>query len=79
MGTTPFPEKKGDFNWHLIAGIPFKLLDLEDSYYPARAVWANFYKCGNKLTSPHYLSYRKIETSSPDFHRPEYFAEMELE
>ena len=79
MGGTPFPERKGHFSWRLIAGIPFKLLGIEESYYPSRTLWANFYKCGNKLTMPHYLSYKKVKTQSPDFHRPEFFAEMELE
>lgn len=79
MGATPFPERKGDISWRLIAGIPFKLLGINDSYQPSRALWANFYKCGNKLTSPHYLSYKKIETPTPDFHRPDFFTEMELE
>jgi hypothetical protein len=33
----------------------------------------NFYKCGDKLPVPHYLSWAPIATPRPDFHRPEYF------
>ncbi len=39
----------------------------------------NFYKCGDKLPTPHFLSWNPIGTPNPDFHRPEYFGEVEFE
>lgn len=39
----------------------------------------NFYKCGDKLPTPHFLSWNAIEVPAPDFHRPEYFGEIEFE
>lgn len=39
----------------------------------------NFYKCGDKLPTPHFLSWNPIGVASPDFHRPEYFGEIEFE
>lgn len=36
----------------------------------------NFYKCGDSLRRPHYLSWSPIGTEQPDFHRPEFFGEI---
>lgn len=33
----------------------------------------NFYKCGDELPEPHFLSWNKIEAPEPDFHQPDYF------
>ncbi|PTN06284.1 carbohydrate-binding family 9-like protein [Mangrovibacterium marinum] len=40
---------------------------------------ANFYKCGDELSQPHYLSWKKIDTPTPDFHQPPYFGKIEFE
>lgn len=39
----------------------------------------NFYKCGDALEHPHYLSYAPIGTLKPDFHTPSYFVPIVLE
>lgn len=39
----------------------------------------NFYKCGDKLPTPHFLSWNPIDVANPDFHRPEFFGEIEFE
>lgn len=36
----------------------------------------NFFKCGDKTDKPHFLSWSKIETENPDFHRPEFFSDI---
>lgn len=36
----------------------------------------NFYKCGDDLPEPHFLSFNPIKTETPDFHRPEFFADI---
>jgi hypothetical protein len=36
----------------------------------------NFFKCGDKLPEPHYLSWKNIESVSPNFHLPEFFGDM---
>ena len=77
MGNEPFSEREGDFYWTLTLAIPFELFfnhkikDLKDKVF-----CANFYKCGDKLSTPHYLSWSPIETENPDFHRPEYFGKI---
>lgn len=40
---------------------------------------ANFYKCGDLLSTPHFISWAPIQTKTPDFHRPEFFAEIEFD
>ncbi|WP_321285722.1 carbohydrate-binding family 9-like protein [uncultured Sunxiuqinia sp.] len=37
---------------------------------------ANFYKCGDDLSEPHFVSWKKIETNTPDFHQPSFFGEL---
>jgi len=37
---------------------------------------ANFYKCGDKLKQPHFLSWKPVLTSTPDFHAPRYFGQL---
>ena len=39
---------------------------------------ANFYKCGDETETPHYGTWNFIDLPSPDFHRPEFFGEIEL-
>lgn len=39
----------------------------------------NFYKCGDKLPTPHFLSWNPIATPNPDFHCPEYFGDIVFE
>ena len=40
---------------------------------------ANFYKCGELTTVEHYFAWNKVETDTPDFHRPEFFGELILD
>ena len=36
----------------------------------------NFYKCGDDTAHPHYGVWNRVETETPDFHRPEFFGEL---
>ncbi|WP_207432833.1 carbohydrate-binding family 9-like protein [Sabulibacter ruber] len=38
----------------------------------------NFYKCGDDLPTPHYLTWNRIWAAAPDFHLPEYFGELQF-
>ncbi len=40
---------------------------------------ANFYKCGDELQTPHFLSWNPIEIEKPDFHRPDFFGTLRFE
>ena len=35
----------------------------------------NFYKCGDKLPEPHFLSWQDMKTSTPDFHLTRFFGD----
>lgn len=37
---------------------------------------ANFYKCGDELPVPHYLSWNNIESAQPNFHLSDFFGEI---
>lgn len=40
---------------------------------------ANFYKCGDKLQTPHFLSWNPINLEKPNFHCPEFFGTLNFE
>ena len=39
---------------------------------------ANFYKCGDELTEPHYLAWSPITNPVRDFHQPQFFGSLVL-
>jgi hypothetical protein len=41
------------------------------------AVWkANFYKCADNTSHPHWLTWSPVNRPEPDFHRPEFFGAL---
>lgn len=80
FGREPFDEVRDAGPWTLTVGIPVRAFykhAFEDlSGLKARA---NFYKCGDELTRPHYLSWSPIPTEKPKFHAPEHFAGIAFE
>ncbi len=80
LGRHPFGERKGDTEWNLALVIPYTCLFKHPGYSPAgKTIRANFYKCGDDLTVPHFLSWDPIKTEKPDFHRPEFFGTVKFE
>ena len=79
LGNLPFAERKGDFDWQLIAAIPFDVL-FKHQFKPkaGQLIRVNFYKCGDHLSVPHFLSWTKIDTEQPSFHQPSFFGEIIL-
>ena len=73
-GNVPFKEKKGKYAWSITIAIPFEVFfhhtvkDLKGKIFRA-----NFYKCGDKLTVPHYVTWNPVGTENPDYHQPEHF------
>ncbi|MBN2765286.1 MAG: hypothetical protein JXR27_02860 [Paludibacteraceae bacterium] len=70
-----FNELSGHFEWDLTVEIPFELIGVDAENLP-EFIDANFYKCADKTEFPHFVSWNKIETESPDFHRPEFFGRL---
>jgi len=74
MGYDPFAERRGEQKWTLTVAIHLDMLFRHDvNNIKDREFRANFYKCGDGLTRPHYLSWNPVLSEKPDFHRPEYF------
>jgi hypothetical protein len=69
------PAEGSQCDWALTVGIPLDIIDLE----AGGKFRCNFYKCGDKTKIPHYVTWSPINIPAPDFHRPEYFGEIELE
>jgi hypothetical protein len=64
--------------WTLKYRLPLKLFK---KYYGEKVssgleARANFYKCGDETEFPHYGAWSPIQSSSPDFHRPEFFGRL---
>lgn len=80
LGTVPFDKKEGDFKWNLLLVIPVSAFwESEITSFSGLSAKANFYKCGDYLSVPHYLSWNPISTAKPDFHQPPYFGDLEFE
>ena len=60
-------------SWHLIEIIPFDLLGC--SVMPD-SIEANFYKCGDKCETMHFLSWNPIDLPAPNFHCPQFFGKV---
>jgi len=80
LGNKPFGEKEGDVEWSLTLAVPISLYSLS-VFTPltGRRVKANFYKCGDNMKTPHYLSWNPIGTERPNFHTPDYFGTIVFE
>ena len=69
-----FKSVSSAINWELTLAIPVEvfshhqILSVNDKHCRV-----NFYKCGDLLTEPHYLSWTYIRSAEPDFHLPEFF------
>ena len=71
LGREPFGLRPGPTAWEVELDIPAAVFGL--AAFDGLRARGNFYKCGDKLPVPHYLSWAPIATPRPDFHRPEYF------
>lgn len=80
LGNQPFDEKEGDFNWEIMIRIPLKVFAYSKinslNKLPASA---NFYKCGDETSLPHFVSWNKINTPNPDFHQIRFFGKILFE
>ena len=80
LGKNTFNERKQESEWNIALAIPYACLFKHPDFSPAgKTVRANFYKCGDELTVPHYISWNPINVEKPDFHRPEFFGMVTFE
>lgn len=77
VGTLPVNHRVGSFDWTITIAIPFEVfVNHHIASFKGRAAKVNFYKCGDKLKVPHYLTWNPVGSERPDFHKPEYFGEL---
>lgn len=80
VSNKPFDTQSGDFTWEMMIRIPIECFAFSDVKNLSNLSGsANFYKCGDATTEPHYLSWNSIETDNPDFHRPDFFGKVFFE
>lgn len=74
LGTGPFGLLERPTSWELRLDIPASTFGLDT--FDGLQARGNFYKCGDALPVPHFLSWAPIQTPAPDFHRPEFFDKL---
>lgn len=80
LGTETFALREGEHSWDVIEIIPVTALFASDvCRFDGKEMTANFYKCGDELPTPHFLSWNPIEWPEPSFHRPEQFGKLIFE
>lgn len=76
---TTVVNKQGAKRWAIVLLIPvtvFENIGLKS--FDGIKADANFYKCGDALPTPHFISWSKINHATPNFHLPEYFGPVEF-
>lgn len=77
LGKAPFALKENPLPWTLTIAIPTEALFMSNiKSWSGLKGKANVYKCGDALPIPHYVTWAKIDTPTPDYHRPEFFKEI---
>ena len=78
LGRENFSERVGDVTWQVVLLVPYSVYFQHDvKNVEGCTIRANFYKCGDLLKTPHFLSWNPIAVENPDFHRPEHFGAIE--
>ncbi|ALJ04769.1 hypothetical protein APS56_06360 [Pseudalgibacter alginicilyticus] len=67
------------FNWKIHIKIPLDTFAFNTfkSLKNLKAK-ANFYKCGDDLSKPHYITWNTIKSEKPDFHLKSFFGDIEF-
>lgn len=72
-------NSNGVAQWELYMVVSWRLFRHHKVAVRGRQFRANFYKCGDKLQQPHYLSWSNIVAEAPDFHLPQFFGLLNFE
>lgn len=78
-GSETFAEKPLG-KWSLSVRIPASaLFNSAVGDFSGKEMKMNFFKCGDALKVPHFVTWAPISTPSPDYHRPEFFIPVSFE
>jgi hypothetical protein len=76
------PEITEPVVWTVAFSLPYEIIKKYHKGFqrPAPGVrWrANFYKCADKTSHPHWLTWSKVDHPTPRFHMPEFFGFLEF-
>ena len=68
------------FEWKLTVAIPLDCFtETPMEALQGKTMRANFYKCGDDMPKPHFLTWNRIELDKPDFHTPDFFGALTFE
>ena len=76
------PEIKEPTTWTLEYRVPFKAIEKYSAIEKPGpgVVWrANLYKCGDKTSHPHWLTWSFVDFPTPNFHLPQFFGTLRFE
>lgn len=76
------PEITAPTTWTVEYRLPVEILKKYCPVTPPApgVVWrANFYKCGDKTSHPHWLTWSPVDFPTPNFHLPEFFGTLRFE
>ncbi len=70
-------NQQGNYHWELTIAIPLKTFCFNTfNTLTGKKCRANFYKCGDKLPAPHFITWSPILSEKPNFHLPEFFGHV---
>lgn len=73
-GNKPIKENEGEYTWTITVAIPFEVFfHHKVEGLKGKTFRANFYKCGDMLKVPHFVTWNPVGTKNPDYHQPVYF------
>lgn len=76
----PFDTKEAPAEWRVSMVVPINVFTANDiKSLRGMKARANFYKCGDMLPAPHFLSLFPVGSPNPNFHLPEFFGEVSFE
>ncbi len=74
LGRKTIEETQGPITWEVALIIPFSaFFKHRIRSLQGKQLKVNFYKCGDELQKPHFLSWNHIKLDKPNFHCPEFF------
>ncbi|MDN5285403.1 MAG: hypothetical protein JWR38_1677 [Mucilaginibacter sp.] len=68
-----------NFEWQITLAIPTEVFAYSNlSSFNKKDGRGNFFKCGDDLPDPHFLTWNAIKSADPDFHLPEFFGTLQF-
>jgi hypothetical protein len=70
-------RQDNEIQWELTVAIPLTVFCYHQPVtLKGKRCKANFYKCGDLLPTPHFVSWSNIQAPEPNFHLPIFFGEL---